>query len=1059
MRKLFYIFLGGFIGFPFIGVYAQKSIESPSAVYKSIDTLRVSGIVLNAVTKSPLVGAYISYKDFGAGITDSLGHFSIAVPDDRVSLLIKLDGYADRMEPLKGRRNLEILLQSVNMGDYYNELASPIGQTRRLKTTGASENIDTKGNWTDHSTSVDDYLQGRIAGLNAIRRSGTPGMGANLFIRGFNSLYASNQPIIIVDGVYFDNGTYGTPLNNGYYNNPLSYIDIKDIDNITVIKDATSTYGAKGANGAIIITTSRAHEEATSIDAVLSGGTSFRPKEIPVMDAGDFRSYLAEMLQSKGLSDHEISGLSYMNDSLSNPDYYNVHNNTSWQDRVFDNSYMQNAYLKIAGGDNIAKYALTIGYGNNKSPLNNTGQTRYNMRFNADLNLTKRLFATANVSYYRNEQDVRNMGIAPSTNPIFTSLVKAPFFTDHVISSDGIISPQYADHDTLGISNPLAIMNTERGQNNSFRYNGTISFKYLLGKNLALATTVAITSQKIRETFFVPERGIVSDTLMNDVLAYNRSGAQVIKLFNVFNDSRITYNNSFGSIHDLAVVLGFRYNNLKSEQDYGLGFNSATDQLTSVGYGLNTLRQIGGSIGASNWLESYLNVAYGYKDKYFINLNSSLDASSKFGRDVSINSLRIGGRPFAVFPSLGLSWLASSENLLANADWLSLLKFRLSYGVTGNDDIGNYTARNYYTSQNLLGISGLVKGNLGNESLMWESVSKLNAGLDLSLFNNRLSLKADAYHNKTSHMIIYEPGITISGQDYIITNNGAMKTNGAEIDLNALLVDNKKFKWQLGLNVSKYKSVITKLPAGSILTEFADGTIMSRVGGAPNVFYGYKTNGVYASDGQAASEGLSNLNNNGTTTAFKGGDVRFIDLNGDKIIDENDRQVIGNPNPDFFGGINTSITVSNWTLSALATFMTGNDIYNYSRRQEESELNAYNQTEAVKNRWRVDGQVTSMPKATWGDPMGNSRFSDRWIEDGSYLRLKSVSLSYNVPVKSNKAIKSLNIFLTGTNLLTLTNYLGYDPEFSASSSAIGQGVDTFLEPQYKSIEMGVRIGL
>ena len=229
-------------------------------------------------------------------------------------------------------------------------------------------------------------------------------------------------------------------------------------------------------------------------------------------------------------------------------------------------------------------------------------------------------------------------------------MVKAPFFSRNVVSAAGVVSPQYSDHDTLGVSNPSAIINSEKGENNSFRYNGTISFKYLLSKSLSLATTVSITSQKIRETFFVPQQGIVSDTLMNDVLAHNRSGAQVIKLFNVYNDSRINYARSFNNVHDLNATFGFRYNKINSEQDYGLGFNSATDQLTSVGYGLNTLRQIGGSLGSSTWLESYLNASYGYKDKYFATFNASLDGSSRFGRDVNGGGVRIGDRPFAFFP-------------------------------------------------------------------------------------------------------------------------------------------------------------------------------------------------------------------------------------------------------------------------------------------------------------------------------------------------------------------------------------------------------------------------
>lgn len=1041
-----------------VHLYAQRDAFDHPAGEVPLHSIKITGQIVDAASGQPIFGAYVAYKEYSAAITDSLGQYSILVPDREVTILITAGGYSDKEVAINGKNKVDIALISDHFSSFSAPLVLPSGLVRQRKVTGAAKSLGTDGGWADMPTTPDSYLQGKVAGLNAIRRSGSPTAGANMFIRGFSSLYASNQPIIIVDGIYYDNGTYGTPLNNGFYNNPLSYIDLKDIDNITIIKDATATYGAKGANGVVLITTTKAQKEATSIDAVIYGGINFAPKSIPMMDAADYRSYLSELLQSKGLSSTEIAALSYMNDSVSSPNYFREHNDFNWQNKVFENAPTQNGYLKITGGDNIAKYALSMGYGSDKSPIKNTGLTRYNMRFNADINLSKRLFATANVSYFKNEQKVRNTGIAPTTNPILTAQVKAPFFAPYEMSDEGVISPRLAGVDSLGISNPMAILNSEKGAENSFRYMGALSFKYLLSKSLSLATTISVTSQKIRESFFVPQLGFASDTLMNGVLAYNRSGAQVIKLFDIYNDTRLHFSKSLSSIQDLDVTLGIRYNKTKTEQDYGLGFNAATDQLTSVGYGLNTLRQIGGSLGSSTWMETYLNSAYGYKDKYFITFDASLDGSSRFGRGIEKRGVKIADRPFALFPAVGLSWLPSSERFLANSKALDLLKFRLSYGLVGNDDIGNYTARSYYTSQNLLGISGLVRGGIGNEKLGWEQVAKLNAGMDLSLFNERLNMSLDVYQNRTSHMVVYEPGPTITGQDYIISGDGGMKTTGAELDLNAVILNKRKVKWQLGFNISKYQSKITKLPAGNIYTDFAAGTILTSVAEAPNLFYGYKTAGVFSSDQAAAASGLRNKNLDGSTTPFKGGDVIFVDKNGDKIIDDEDKGVIGNPNPDFVGGIHTALSYTNWTLDVLATFTKGSDVYNYARRQIESESNYYNQTQAIKNRWKSNGQITDIPKASWGDPVGGSRFSDRWIEDGSYLRLKSISLSYNVPIKPT-ALKSINIYLNGSNLLTLTKYLGYDPEFSATSGVFGQGVDTYLEPQYKSIELGVRIGL
>ncbi len=270
---------------------------------------------------------------------------------------------------------------------------------------------------------------------------------------------------------------------------------------------------------------------------------------------------------------------------------------------------------------------------------------------------------------------------------------------------------------------------------------------------------------------------------------------------------------------------------------------------------------------------------------------------------------------------------------------------------------------------------------------------------------------------------------------------------------------NKSFKWDIGINLGTYNNKTTQLAGNTdILTTYANGTYLTRVGETTNTFFGQRTNGVYATDAEASSEGLSIVNGAGVKMPFKGGDMRFIDTNGDKIIDGKDRVAIGNPNPDLFGGFNNSFAYKNWNLDVLFSFSLGNDIYNYTRSVLESASSYYNQTDLIRNRWRGEGQVTNVPKATFGDPMGNATFSDRWIEDGSYLRLRTINLSYNIPLKT-KAIKYTKIYATANNVLTLTNYLGYDPEFSASGSIFTQGVDVTMEPQFRSFQLGVRVGL
>ena len=351
-----------------------------------------------------------------------------------------------------------------------------------------------------------------------------------------------------------------------------------------------------------------------------------------------------------------------------------------------------------------------------------------------------------------------------------------------------------------------------------------------------------------------------------------------------------------------------------------------------------------------------------------------------------------------------------------------------------------------------------MRGNIGNPYLKWETVKKANLGIDGSFLNERLSLSIDVFSNKTVDMITYEPSLTASGFDFYLSNNGGMTTRGMEFGANARLI-NKAVKWDMGLNLSTYKNKITKVPNDQIITQYAGAEILTRVGSPANLFYGFKTNGVYSSDAEAGTAGLKYLNAKGDSTiSFQGGDVRFVDVNGDHVIDNNDRQVIGDPNPDFTGGFNNTVSFGRWSFNALFTFSKGNDIYNYTRSYLESMSGYSNQTLGVMKRWRANGQVTDVPRAVWGDPAGNSRFSDRWIEDGSYLRMRTLSVAYNLPFK-NSALKYAKVYLTGNNVFTLTKYLGDDPEFSATESILGQGVDVRMEPQYRTVQVGIRIGL
>jgi TonB-linked SusC/RagA family outer membrane protein len=1015
-----------------------------------------SGVILDAATRKPLNGINISIPDFSAAISDEKGQFTIKVPSYASTLQVSAPGYQSKEAPLRGNTSVTVQLYDENFDSYYDEAVTPAGVVTRNRITSAFTTTNTQGAWTRNQETPENYLQGNANGLTIIRRSGTPNIGSNLFMRGMSSLFATNRPLIVVDGMIYETNDFGGSIINNFYSNPLNLIDIKDIDNITVIKDGSSLYGTKGANGVIMITTAKAKDLATKIDVGVYTGVNFAPKQIPVMNASQFRPYLSDILQSQGMSEAQVSKQPYMTDNPENPQYYPNHYNTNWQNAIFRNSLSQNIYLRVTGGDNIARYALSMGYLKNNGVIKNTDLVRYNTRLNADLNLSKRLTLNSNLSFTYGEQNTQHLGLNSRLNPVYVALVKSPFLPVQEVDKDGAESPNLADVDTLGMSNPVQLVNHVLAVNKSYRFFGSLNFSYIINNNFTIQALFGLTQDKVRENFFVPRKGISNDTLQA-AIADSRSGSQAKRLFAVYNDTRLRYKKTFNLVHDVEVLAGLRYQQQSQEQDIGYGYNSATDELVNVGYSIPSLRKVGGDIGKNRWLNTYLNVNYGFNDKLFLTAAVSADGSSRFGREIP-NALTISGNKFSLLPSLHAAWLVSSEAFMKKVPVISLLKLRAGYGLTGNDDIGNYTARQNYVSQNLLGMEGLVRGNFADPQLQWEVNKKLNLGIDLGFLHDRLRISADVYDNRTEKMVVLEKAPTASGLEYLASNSGGMKTQGFEANVSGRIINRPLLKWDVSAGIAVYRNHLTKLPDDRIVTPFAGGYILSETGKAANLFYGYKTHGVYSTDQEAAAAGLSTKPVNQPVTPFKGGDIAFEDINGDNLINEQDMQVIGNPNPDFTGLFSSSLSWRRFSVEALFTFSVGNDVYNYMRAQLEAGDSYNNQLPSLVNRWRAQGQITNVPKAVYGDPMGNSRFSDRWIEDGSYLRLRSLSVSYNVRIKP-AFIKYLTVYAAGANLLTFTKYLGYDPEFSATESVLGQGVDIGLEPQFRSVQTGVRIGL
>ncbi len=1019
------------------------------------ENLNIRGMIIDAASDKPVAGASVAYQDISAAITDSLGAFSIEVPVLEVQLMVKADGYQEKIIPVE---NDTLTIFMFEPG--YKSFSQYHNTYYRIK-PGIFENqpvstVNNKGTfWSKPSVTFEKIIKGSIPGLSIIPVSGMPGARSSMLIRGPSSLYLNTSPLIVVDGVIYSNQTYGNSILSGFAFNPLAYIEVNDIDKITVVKDGSSLYGSRAGNGIIYIQTHHSQQMETKIDLITYGGVNKNPKmRYKILESNDYKAYLTELLCSKNLSPEYIQTLPYMIEDDSYSEYYRYHNNTDWQDKMYEDSYNRNVNLRISGGDNVALYALSIGYLNDDGIIKNTNVSRYTLRFNSDITISNQFAVNANIGFAYLQQHLPVDGYDTVKAPAFLSLVKSPFLHPNTLSSTGAVSPNYQDADIFGIGNPAALIDKMTSISTDNRIFGSVDFHYMLNSNITISDLVGFSFDKKRDNLFVPHLGVVNDTTDFGVIE-NTMAQQVDRNIIFNNDLRIQYNRVFNHVHLLNAIAGFRIGSDKLQDDYGIGHNSPNDETRSIGTGDIALNKTGGFISSSAWMTYYAGLDYNLKSKYFLTANIALDASSRFGEKA--DGLSLFHHKFGIFPSIAAGWLISSEGFFPVIQAVNLLKIRMSYGITGNDNLGAYQAQKYYVSQNFYSLKGLVMGNLWNPYLQYETVLKLSGGLDISIFNERMMLAADLYRHTTYNLVNYRTADIYSGFSEYDVNDGEIRTAGFELMVNARLINREFYKWDFGFNIDKYKPEVISFPDQQRITTIHDAEILTAVGQPPGVFYGYKTNGVYATTEEAESDGLSVLMPNTDLEPLGAGDIKFVDVEINHIIDDGDKQIIGDPNPDFTGMLFTRIFIKGLTLDASLYFSYGNEVYNFVRHQLESFKNYYNQTQTALNRWQTEGQKTDVPRAVWNDPIGNSRFSDRWIEDGSFIRLKSVTISYDIPLK--RGIKDMQVFVTGENLLTLTNYLGMDPEFGYFGNTLNKGIDMGLMPQTMKIYAGIKLGL
>ena len=1035
---------------------------------QSYPTIAISGKVVDASTGAPLAGAQIkSYNNNNyTAMSDEDGTFTINVPEFVTSLAVNLDGYNLNRVAINGRKTgITVKLFTDNFIDSY-----------KSKTTAVNTS-DAQDFGTSTAISIDNEIHNRLgADVRTIQRSAIPGVGNSMFINGYNSLNLNAQPLIVLDGVIYDMQYDQNMAHTGYFNNLLSAINIDDIEDVKVLKNGTAIYGAKAANGVIVINTKRNKSMATSIDVNISAGLETTPTLPDMMGADEYRMYVSQLLNSTST---KLLQFKFLN-SDPNYYYYNMyHNNTDWTDVVYNEAWTQNYGIHVSGGDDVASYNVSVGYTDSQSTLKKNDMDRFNIRFNTDINLIKNLSARFDASYSSVSRNLRDDGLisdfssAPVSSPSMLALLKAPFLSPYDYATNGERSDFVSDADTylkeiLGnegaLANPLGILtNGDAINKNNFQnmtINVAITPKWQINKNLSLQEHFSYTMQSMNEKYYTPIKGMPDYQVEGMGLVNNSRRVMDSQMNSIFSDTRFDWAIPLGS-HRLDVFGGARFISDSFTLADVKGYNTGSDKTPTSD---NNFKTAVGDDQEWKSLAYYANVDYNYKEKYYLTGQFSLETSSRFGKKGN-NGIGLFGVRWGFFPSLQGSWVLSNEDWFHSNKFVNMLKVNAGFESVGNDAIDNSAALTYMSCANLINdkITSIGITNIGNPSLSWETTNRFNVGFEGNFFDNRLNVRFNYFTSKTSNLITYSKLAYVAGLEDYCTNEGALKNNGFDVSVVSKLVNMDKFKMELGASLGHYKNKLSSLSSdvNEHVTDLYGGQVISRVGSPVGLFYGYKTDGVFSTTAEANEANLYIVDNVGTKHYFGAGDIKFVNTNPevDNCIDENDRVVIGNPNPDVYGNIFANFYIGkHLSVNAGFNYCLGNDIYNYQRSILERGSHFYNQTTAVERHWVVEGQETDIMKVVYSDPLGNSRFSDRWIEDGSYFKLKNLTVNYKFNIK-NEYIKGLSVWASANNLFTISKYLGSDPEVSCGNGVLCQGIDAGYLTSGRSFMLGLKINL
>lgn len=1019
-------------------------------------TISVTGVVKD-VSGDPVIGASVVEAGTTNGIvTDLNGNFKLNV-SAKGSLKISFIGYLSQTVPVAGKKQFDIVLKE-DSKVLDEVVVVGYGQMKRSDLTGSVVSVSDEAIKKSVPTSIDQVLQGRAAGIQIQANTGTPGGSSSIRIRGINSLNATSQPIFVIDGVVVDSST------DDETSNPLSSINPSDIIAMDVLKDASATaiYGARASNGVIIISTRRgAKGEATiSYDGYV--GWQSMPKHLDVLNLREYAEH-HNARAAKGILNYS--------DNFVRPDL--LGEGTDWQKELFQNALMTSHNLSITGGGEKTTYAVGAGYLDQRGIALGSGFKRLTLRANIDTELKSWLRTGINFSLADSKQEV-----GCDNDLIITALKQTPNVAVRNAdgSFDGPDTDQYVQTNPIG----MAMLRDNYNKKYNFRFNTYL--EATLYKGLTLKTELSADYNWANYYYFEPSYKFGS--LINETRTGKRTK----------NDSKywswrniLTYSNTFAEKHDLNIMLGQEMSESKWESLMGTVTGYLSNNNTDLSAGDATTFGGSGSSGASSIFSYFGRAFYSYDNRYLLTATLRRDGSSRFTKD----------NRWGWFPSVALAWKVTSEDFLKDNDVLNNLKVRLGWGATGNQNVADWAYMSILKAWTTNWGTGMLSGNTANPDLKWETTYSTNLGLDVNLFQNRIEFIADLYYKRTKDLLLQLPLPSYLGSSGYgaasspWANVGELENKGVEFTLNTVNIDKGNFQWRSNFVFSLNRNKVVSMDTESSVIDKTyrvgeENKIVTRtaVGKPIGQFYGYKVIGrfekaedFYYKDASGTVKPVALPS--GVSIAEAGawiGDYRFADLNNDGVIDDSDCTYIGNPNPDFTFGIGNTFSWKGFDLTIFLSGSYGNDVLNYARRKLEnpSENNNIlrsaldyavvekidpNGPTDIRN-MHVTGGNSRMYRLSASSSNDNNRVSDRYIEDGSYLRIQNISLGYTFPKKwiNRFNLQNVKVYANLQNVYTWTNYSGYDPEVgSMYGDALMNGLDYGRYPSPRIYTFGLNI--